>query len=263
MVDVPPSRNLPEQATPWGRWIEDSTQEQYGMLANHQQQITNAASTLATTSSDLGKKYQQLVQVTTNLAQSVANVAASGATWAGPVNTTGSGSFGSINVSGTASIATSSVTGNETVGGNLTVNGGTGVTANGGVSSTGVYNNLLSTAYRVQYVNSAGPMGYVPSSRRYKQDIVTAPNANADALKLRVVNFRYKEAVKELGDDAALEWGLIAEEVADLGLDWLVDYDPDGTIMGVKYDRLVLALIPLLQAQAKQIQALSAKVASL
>lgn len=118
----------------------------------------------------------------------------------------------------------------------------------GGVSSVGVYNNQLTTAYRVQYVNSAGPMGYVPSSRRWKRDIAPADVRAEDLAQLQLVSFRYRQAVAELGDAAAVEVGLIAEDVDAIpGLRWLVDYDEDGTPAGIRYERLALALLPLLQ----------------
>lgn len=140
-------------------------------------------------------------------------------------------------------------------GGNITSTAGAG-TFPAGVNSTGVYGNLVSTgAYRVQYINVSGAMGYVPSSRQFKQDIQTAPSADEAMLAMRVVTFRYKQAVEEIGEDAALEWGVIAEEMHDLGLTWLVDYDADGKPEGVKYERLVLAVIPVVQDHERRLVA--------
>ncbi|MGD9715191.1 MAG: hypothetical protein AB7V46_24515, partial [Thermomicrobiales bacterium] len=104
------------------------------------------------------QNYNALVELRNqveNLATEIANVSSSGATWYGPVSTTGS------------------------------------VTASAGMSSTGVYNNLLTTAYRVQYVNSGGPMGYVPSSRQFKEDEQPAPDIREAALALQLLTFRY------------------------------------------------------------------------
>lgn len=129
------------------------------------------------------------------------------------------------------------------------------LTGDTGVNSVGVYNNLLTTAYRVQYVNSAGPMGYVPSSRRFKRDIATAPDIRESLLAMRIVTFRYNAAVEELGDDADVEWGVIAEELHDLGLTWAVDYDDEGLPFGVKYERLVLAVVPVVQDHERRMRA--------
>ncbi len=143
--------------------------------------------------------------------------------------------------------------GNVSASGNVTAAGAGVFTA--GVSSVGVYNNLLTSAYRVQYVNSGGAMGYVPSSRRFKQDIQPAPDVKAAMLALQVVTFRYIEAVEAFGDDAAVEWGVIAEDVDALGLHWLVDYDEDGKPFGVRYERLALALIPVVQDHELRLRA--------
>lgn len=127
-----------------------------------------------------------------------------------------------------------------------------------GVNSTGVYNTLLTYGgpYSSQYVHQDGTMGYVPSSARYKQDIMSATLDPAVLRQLRVVTFRYIAAVENLGDEAAVEIGLIAEEVDALGLAWLVDYDSDGLPMGVRYDRLALALIPWMASVESRLAAL-------
>lgn len=128
------------------------------------------------------------------------------------------------------------------------------VTGVAGVNSVGVYNTLVSgSPYKVQYVMNDGTMGYVPSSRRYKQDIKTAElDVRAVMRQLRVVTFRYIEAASLHGDAAAVEWGLIAEEVHALGLTWLVDYNESGEPDGLKHERWAVLLI--LDAQNKQMQ---------
>jgi len=128
----------------------------------------------------------------------------------------------------------------------------------GGVNSVGVYNMLLTYGgpYSSQYVHSDGTMGYVPSSLRFKQDVETAILDPAVLSYLRVVTYRYIAAVENLGDGAAVEVGLIAEEVDELGLTWLVDYDADGKPLGVRYDRLALIFIPWMQNVEERLTAL-------
>ncbi|WP_166788708.1 tail fiber domain-containing protein [Cryobacterium sp. HLT2-28] len=127
-----------------------------------------------------------------------------------------------------------------------------------GVSSTGVYSKLLTYggAYNAQYVHVDGTMGYVPSSRRYKQDIMPATLDPHLLNALQLVTFRYIAAVDNLGDDAVTELGLIAEDVDALGLSWLVDYDTDGKPNGVKYERLALLMIPWAQSIEARLSAL-------
>lgn len=162
-----------------------------------------------------------LTDLVNNLATEIANVSSSGATWYGPVTTTGR------------------------------------VQADTGLRSAGVYSNLLSTSYRAVWVTSSnGDLGYVPSSRRFKQDEALAPDVAEALMGIQVVTYRYKQAVEELGDAAALEWGVIAEDLHALGLTWLVDYDEDGSPFGVRYDRLALALLPTVQDHEARIAAL-------
>jgi hypothetical protein len=144
------------------------------------------------------------------------------------------------------------------------VSGSTG-TFNGGVKSTDVYNRLVSgSPYKVQYVDSSGQMGYVPSSRRYKQNIVTARlDVRSIMAEIRVVTFRYLGAVKLSGKAAAVEWGVIAEEIHDLGLTWLVDYTEDGRPDGVKHERFAILLIMNAQDQQSQIDDLDARLSAI
>ncbi len=148
-----------------------------------------------------------------------------------------------------------------TASGNITSTGGRGQFA-GGVNSVDTYSRLVSyTGYKVQYIASDGWMGYVPSSRRYKRDI---KDAYLDIRKimplLRVVTFRYKNAVAYDTAEAPTEWGVIAEEIHDLGLHWLVDYDDEGRPEGVKHERFSILLILDAQDKQDQIDALTGRL---
>lgn len=57
--------------------------------------------------------------------------------------------------------------------------------------------------------------------------------------------------------------GVIAEEVRDAGLDQFVIYDDQGEVEGVMYDRLGVALIPVVRRQRDRITAQDAKIADL
>jgi len=135
-----------------------------------------------------------------------------------------------------------------TAGGDITAGGR--ITSNTGISSLPVYSNNLNTGplYRAVYaLSSDGQFGYVPSSIRFKMDVVDYEIDIAALRRLRVVTYRYIAAVENMGDDARTEVGLIAEEVHDLGMWWLVDYDEDGSPFGLKYERL--AIVTLLWCQ--------------
>ena len=139
--------------------------------------------------------------------------------------------------------------------GNVTASGE--IVAGGRIRSGNLYGNILSVDYRQVYVTGVdGALGHVPSSRRFKRDIAPVAIDPAMIAALQLVNYRYIAAVEQLGDEAAIEWGLIAEEVHELGLTWLVDYDEEGQPFGVKYERLALAFIPYLQSMETRLSAL-------
>ncbi len=96
-------------------------------------------------------------------------------------------------------------------------------------------------------IDSAGQLGTISSSRRYKQDIEDL-GAPADAvLRLRPVQFRYTKAYAD--GARPLQYGLIAEEVAEV-LPELVAYDDDGRPETVMYQ----ALPTLLLAQVRRLE---------
>lgn len=152
-------------------------------------------------------------------------------------------------------------TGNVNVGGNV-LSGGEGVFPVG-VTSTGAYaNNLTGVgAYRVAYLGVNGALGYVPSSVQFKQDIAPAVVDVDAVLQIFLATYRYKDAVENLGEDAPREYGPLAEQVHDLGLDWLVDYDDNGQPLGFRYDRLAVASLGALQSLAGRVAALESGAA--
>jgi len=92
-------------------------------------------------------------------------------------------------------------------------------------------------------VDSSGQLGTVSSSRRFKEDIRDMNEATARLLELRPVRFRYKqEQTLPGGQEVPPEYGLIAEEVAEVFPD-LVVYDEDGQPFTVKYHLLSSMLL--------------------
>ncbi|CAI9386092.1 tail fiber domain-containing protein [Microbacterium sp. T2.11-28] len=124
-----------------------------------------------------------------------------------------------------------------------------------GVRFDGVYGNAIGGSYRNLYVSSTGELGWVSSSRRYKKNIKDWTPDRQALLAMRLVEFQYKVAV-DTQRTGAIEHGLIAEELDELGLDWLVDYAADGTPEGVRYDRLSLALLSVVQDHETRIHRL-------
>jgi len=86
-------------------------------------------------------------------------------------------------------------------------------------------------------IDSAGQLGTLSSSRRYKTDIKPMDKASESILALKPVSFRYK-----VHKDATPQFGLIAEQVAEVNPD-LVVHDENGDIYTVRYDAVNAMLL--------------------
>lgn len=92
----------------------------------------------------------------------------------------------------------------------------------------------------------------IPSNIRYKKDVETLSGGLDLVSRLRPVTFNWKHnGVKELG--------LIAEEVAKEE-PLLANYDKDGRLQGVKYDRFGVVAITAIKEQQAQIEAQEKKI---
>jgi Chaperone of endosialidase len=106
-------------------------------------------------------------------------------------------------------------------------------------------------------IDSAGQLGTTNSSRRFKRDIAPMNNASEVILALKPVAFRYKA-----DNTKRLEFGLIAEEVADVNRD-LVVRDKDGEIYTVRYDAINAMLLNEFLKEHKKVEQLQATVGEL
>ena len=86
-------------------------------------------------------------------------------------------------------------------------------------------------------VDSAGQLGTISSSRRFKHEIKSMDEASEDILALKPVTFRYRS-----DRSGAPQYGLIAEEVAEVNPD-LVVRDENGEIYSVRYDQVNAMLL--------------------
>ena len=98
-------------------------------------------------------------------------------------------------------------------------------------------------------IDSNGQLGTVSSSRRFKEDIHDMGDATDKLLDLRPVVFRYRPEVQ--GGERPIEYGLIAEEVAEIFPD-LVVYDDEGLPLTVKYHLLSSLLLNELQRHRRR-----------
>ncbi len=115
---------------------------------------------------------------------------------------------------------------------------------------TGIYGVNISVGSQV-LINSNGQLGTIQSSRRYKKDIHDMADASNGLMRLRPVTFRYKRTAE--GAESPLQYGLIAEEVADVYPE-LVVYGPDGQMDSVQYHEFPALLLNEVQKQYKLLQ---------
>jgi hypothetical protein len=86
-------------------------------------------------------------------------------------------------------------------------------------------------------IDSAGQLGTLSSSRRFKKEITPMEKASEAILALKPVTFHYKS-----DKTSTPQFGLIAEQVAEIDPD-LVVRDKDGEIYTVRYDAVNAMLL--------------------
>lgn len=106
------------------------------------------------------------------------------------------------------------------------------------------------------YVASNGELGFVTSSKRYKENIAPLKDDFSKMLQAQPVTFTAKESKER-------SLGFIAEDMDELGLSNLVLYDAQGRPESVRYDWISLYLLEILKDQDESIKDLRAENESL
>lgn len=141
---------------------------------------------------------------------------------------------------------------------------------NGYAINTGDVNLATTDGLGASYlmIKQSGSYYYIyrlSSSRRYKTDIHDAdPESLKKVLKLNPKRFRGIPGPMS-GDtyDVGYATGVIAEEVHEQGLDWLINYDNMNRPDGVSYPLISLGLVEVAKEQRDQIDALNQTVLQL
>jgi hypothetical protein len=109
------------------------------------------------------------------------------------------------------------------------------------------------------FINTAGKLGTVTSSRVFKHEIRDMGGDSDALMRLRPVSFKYKP---ELDGDQLKQYGLVAEEVAavDKGL---VAYKTDGAPETVRYHFINAMLLNEVQKQHRHIEEQEAHIKAL
>jgi uncharacterized coiled-coil protein SlyX len=106
-------------------------------------------------------------------------------------------------------------------------------------------------------IDSAGQLGTVSSSRRFKKEIKPMDQASEAILALKPVTFHYKS-----DNTNTPQFGLIAEEVADVNPD-LVVRDADGEIYTVRYEAVNAMLLNEFLKEHRKVQEQEGTIAQL
>jgi hypothetical protein len=95
------------------------------------------------------------------------------------------------------------------------------------------------------------------SSRRFKKDIAPIDKLSNGILALRPVTFHWKN-----DNTNEPEFGLVAEEVAEVNLDWITR-NPQGEISGVRYETIPILLLNEFLKEHKKVEQQQANIAEL
>jgi hypothetical protein len=117
----------------------------------------------------------------------------------------------------------------------------------------GIYNTSLIGGLKPVYINSAGQLGTVASSARYKRDIQSMGAQSEKLQQLRPVTFRYKQ-----DPQGEQQYGLIAEEVAKVYPE-LVVRGAKGEVESVQYHELIPMLLNEVQRQEQALGGVQAR----
>lgn len=119
------------------------------------------------------------------------------------------------------------------------------------------------------YVADDGALIRSTSAAKYKQDIQPASDYADYGDKLINLTPKIwldKAEVKRYKEDSAKNkkpdyyYGLIADELDQAGLKKLVTYGKDGQVEGIQYDRLAVALLPIIKKLKEEVQELKERI---
>ncbi|MET9861953.1 tail fiber domain-containing protein [Streptomyces smyrnaeus] len=133
--------------------------------------------------------------------------------------------------------------------------------------STRPYHNAASGSnWYAVWVENGGDFCRNTSARKFKENIRDYVIDPDSVLSLRPVIYDRKaktdEETGEVIEGRKNEVGLIADEVHDAGLTWMVNY-LENEVDGLRYDLLGVALLPVVQRQQAHIDELEARLAAL
>ena len=120
----------------------------------------------------------------------------------------------------------------------------------------GIFNQTPTAGSHSVLVGSNGKLADATlSSRRFKKDIAPIDKMSEGILALRPVTFHWKN-----DNTNEPEFGLVAEDVAEVNLDWITR-NPQGEISGVRYETIPILLLNEFLKEHKKVEDLNSTVA--
>jgi hypothetical protein len=191
-------------------------------------------------------------------------------------NTTGFGNTASgvlalfNNTSGTFNTALGFEAGSSvTTANNVIAIGTTGANVSNSCYIGHIFGTFNTAQSAVVYIDPDGRLGTGPSARRFKKDIADMGAASEVLLSMRPVTFHFKTQDTEKAGPEISQFGLIAEEVAEVNPD-LILRDKEGEIYSVRYDAVNAMLLneflkahSTMEEQASQIEQQAATISHL
>src|SRR6266700_2823216 len=264
-VDPPPDGGYPNENTAEG---EDAL---FSLTTNSQ---NTAVGFHALYSNNAGQKNTAvgdaaLTSITTGYANTAVGTSAAGGITTGQGNTAiGDDALGST--TGNLNIAIGEGAGyNLTTGNNNIIIGNRGQSGDsakirighGGHRSTfiaGISGVTVAGGVGV-IIDTAGHLGTITSSKRFKDAIKPMGEASETILALKPVTFRYKH---ELDPDGIPQFGLVAEDVEKVN-PALVARDAQGKVYTVRYDAVNVMLLNEFLKEHRKVEEQEAKIAQL
>jgi hypothetical protein len=125
------------------------------------------------------------------------------------------------------------------------------LSSSGNVRVSQTYSQSVSG--RAMQISSAGLYGTTASTRRKKHEIDSYTIDSAALLNLDVKTFKY---IPEIDETQSVQYGFIAEEAQELGLDELIQYDSTGVPDYFAYEKLPIFLLQLIKELKAEIDQL-------
>ena len=121
----------------------------------------------------------------------------------------------------------------------------------GGLSPN-IYGRGTSGSWRTLAIQSNGILAHTASAARFKENVAPLDVTDEQVRALQLVEFDWIES-------GFHDVGLIADAVEDAGLGEFVFHDEDGQVLGIHYERVALALLPVVQRLIGRVEALEAR----